>query len=96
MSFLNFEFFFSNQVSRVSRRLGINPEDIGNSNRRQGVQTSLVAKGLSGIMGVAKSIPVDMVMQLVFIKNKFDLLKCSDIDENRHNVAGKMNLIICL
>ena len=48
------------------------------------------------MMGVAKSIPVDMVMQLVFMKNDFGLVKFLDIDENSHNVVGKMNLIICL
>ena len=93
-----FEFWihlFSNQVSRVSRRLGINPDDIGNSNRRQGVQTSFVAKGISGMMGVAKSIPVDMVMQLVFIENNYSALTCLDMDEQSHNLVGKMILIIC-
>ena len=94
---MNFELrLFANQVSRVSRRLGINPDEISNSNRRQGVQSSFVAKGLSGMMGVAKSIPVDMVMQLVFTENNFVPVAYSNIDKNSHIVVGKMNWIISL
>ena len=90
---MNFELrLFANQVSRVSRRLGINPDDIGNTNRRQGVQSSFVAKGLSGMMGVAKSIPVDMVMQLVFVENNFELVACLDIDDNSHKLVEKSEL----
>jgi len=51
-----------NTVSRVSRRIGIDPNEFGKSNRRQAVPSSLVTKAVSGAMGVFKGIPVEMVM----------------------------------
>jgi hypothetical protein len=50
--------------------MGFDPNDLGNSNRRQGVSSNFVVKGISGAMGMVKGIPVDMVMQYVFF-NKF-------------------------
>ena len=71
LSFLNFELhLFANQVSRVSRRLGINPEDIGNSNRRQGVQTSFVAKGLSGMIRDTLTLKDINVFAKVFLSSE--------------------------
>ena len=46
--------------------MGFDPND---SNRRQGVPSNFVVKGISGAMGVVKGIPVDMVMQYVFTIN---------------------------
>ena len=41
--------------------MGIDPRDLGQSNRRQA--TNLVTSAIKGTMGVVRSVPVEMVMQ---------------------------------